>query len=522
MFKKLLSNLPFNPSLISEVGFYAKRLRKESSIRRAGAGFLVLALMVQVIAAAVPSEPTLARSGNDVIPGGFSTQGEAVNHCKANRYNFKKILDHFGVDCLALYYGKVQTISSRDYGSQLYSMGRAPYGKPGEVSVTIPGTGKFYMRPLWTWDSAGASSYKAITGKRKDGTPFMILFSCGNITIVGRPTPPPPPPPPPPPKGIKCANLIMSVRNKSEVTVGTLISVRGQAVGKNLPRGQQISMRYQFVDTKTGRVIGEKRALGLGFRGNIAQDTTARPFRVDKEGRYAFRLSVRYDGGKEAPGSRVGSCTKVVIVKKEVPCEDYDDDDEVTVCLILTKKAANVTQDEDDANGTQAKAGDTVVYTLAAKNTSTNTPVEDYVIEENITDVLEYADVVDYHGGEKDEHDIVRWPAVDIAPGQTVEQKLTIKIKDPIPNTPKSSSNPGSYDCTITNVYGDSVNIELPCSIPKTTEQITGSIPNTGPGETLAVAFAVTAVAGYFLSRSRLMARELEVARDEYVTHGGN
>ena len=34
MFKKLLSNLPYNPSLIGQVSFYAKRLHAEEKIRR--------------------------------------------------------------------------------------------------------------------------------------------------------------------------------------------------------------------------------------------------------------------------------------------------------------------------------------------------------------------------------------------------------------------------------------------------------------------------------------------------------
>ena len=53
MFKKLISNLPFNPSLIGQVSFYAKRLRKEESIRRAGFGFMALAMFIQLFAVIV-------------------------------------------------------------------------------------------------------------------------------------------------------------------------------------------------------------------------------------------------------------------------------------------------------------------------------------------------------------------------------------------------------------------------------------------------------------------------------------
>src|SRR5690606_19726012 len=178
------------------------------------------------------------------------------------------------------------------------------------------------------------------------------------------------------------------------------------------------------------------------------------------------------------------------------------------------------TQGIEDANGTKADAGDVILYTLSVKNNSNDTTVEDFVVEENIADILDYADVVDLFGGTLGDDNIVTWPAIDIKPGQTIEQKLKVKIKDPIPQTPVSSSNPGTFDLLLTNVYGDTVNIEVEGELPKQVETTTQSLPNTGPGETLAAVFAVTVVGGYFLARSRLMAKELDIVKQEYATGG--
>ncbi len=527
MFRRLLSNLPYNPSLIGQVGFYAKRLKQESALRRMGVLFLILSIGVQIFATAIPSQPTLARSGNDMIPGGFSTQGQAVTKCKANDYNFKKILENFGIDCLALYYGSVKTINSRDYGGQLYSMGRAPYGKPGEVTVGIAGVGNFYMRPLKSWDTGSSSSYKAIVGNRSNGQPFMVLFSCGNVTIVGAPTPPPPPPPPPPKptKVIQCSNLLMSLENKSEVSIGTHVNFTGQATGKNVTKAtEKLKMHYRMIDEKTGKLLDSRLANGVTFKKGVATDPQPRQFKIDEEGDYIFKLKVTYSKNgstQTASGSESGDCVKKLTVKKEIPCEDATNDD-VTVCLILNKRAQNDSQNIPSADGKVAKAGNLITYTLSVKNSSTNTVAKGFSVEENITDILEYADVVNLHGGIKDNQNIVKWPAKSIEPGKTIEQKLSVQIKDPIPQTPASASNPESFDCTITNVYGNTVNIKLSCSVPKTTEQIAGSLPNTGPGETIAVAFLVTSVAGYFFARSRLMAKELQIVRNDYATSGGN
>jgi len=81
MFEKIISNLPYNPSLIKDLGFYAHRIRKEESLRRLGLLFIVLAFFVQFYAVISPPKPTLADSTNDMISGGFSSIPELVADC---------------------------------------------------------------------------------------------------------------------------------------------------------------------------------------------------------------------------------------------------------------------------------------------------------------------------------------------------------------------------------------------------------------------------------------------------------
>ena len=80
MFKKLISNLPFNPSLIEQVSFYAKRIHKESSVRRTGLFVLGLAMLVQMLAVFSPPQATMDRSNNDIVNGGFVNRDQAVLH----------------------------------------------------------------------------------------------------------------------------------------------------------------------------------------------------------------------------------------------------------------------------------------------------------------------------------------------------------------------------------------------------------------------------------------------------------
>ena len=56
MFKKIVSHLPFSPTLVGQLGFYAKRLSKEQASRRVGLILTALALVVQYFAVFVPPE----------------------------------------------------------------------------------------------------------------------------------------------------------------------------------------------------------------------------------------------------------------------------------------------------------------------------------------------------------------------------------------------------------------------------------------------------------------------------------
>jgi len=443
MFKKLLSNLPFNPSLIGQVSFYAKRMRRETTVRRLGTIFIALALVVQVFAVISPPEPTLARSNNDIVEGGFTTKEEAINHCRANTEDFADILLYYKVSCETLAGSTIKTIRStdRDYDSlgrvaQGHTIART--GKPtDEYSTRIDGN-DYFMRNLRAWDSGPYSTYKVLEMKNSDGTVIMVMFSCGNIVTIDRYSPPPPPKPPTKPETPDaCPKISGKQTNKEECDVCP-----------NVPREQS-----------------------------------------DKSQCY--------------------------------PCPEAKNDPATTVCLELTKTASNETQNLPNADGTTALAGDTIIYTLSVKNKGTQA-IKDFVVEENISDVLEYADIVDVQDGQLSDRQVLRWPKQDIAATSTIQKKITIRVKSPVPQTPSSSTDPSSFDLVMTNVYyGTSVHIKLPAGTVKSTELLVTTLPSTGPGATLAIGFVIVTFASYFWARSRLLTKELTIVKSDFTSSGG-
>ncbi len=515
MYKKLISNLPFNPSLINQLSFYAKRIHKESSVRKTGLVLLILAMFIQVFAVISPPQSSVSASPeNDLINGGFTTRDQAVLHCIDSNKDFGKILDHYNITCGDVGQAETVPLKSTDHERRLYSMGRKPYGLAGEQPVNIEGAngGRVWMRYLWSWDSGGPSPYQALSGVNKDGLRFFILYNCGNLVFIGIP-PVNPPPPPPPPAELSCTNLMMSVADGARVKLGSQVSIRGQASGKNLPKGQKVDMYYEYVNAANNKVIGRASETGIGFRDNVANDPTSHSFAANTAGQFVFRLTVKYNGGKVAKGSAAGDCVKRIKVQKA--CDESGSIKDIEDCIDIHKRAKNITQNVANANGTVAKPGDVIEYSLVAENTA-NITIPKFVIQENISDILDYADVTSLNGGRLGTGSIVSWPAVSIKAKSSVTKKITVKVKNPLPATPRSTSDPGRFDMVMTNVYGDTVTIKLPPSITKQTELVTGELPKTGPGTSLAIGFALTTMVGYFFARSRLMAKELDIVRKDF------
>jgi uncharacterized repeat protein (TIGR01451 family) len=530
-FKRLVSNLPYNPSLITQVSFYAKRLKQETSVRRLGFVFVGLTMLVQLFAVIAPPTASSAQdANNDLITGGFQNRDQATLHCLDGGKDYGTILAYYNISCDNVANSSPTTIRSTDYNGQLYSMGRLAYGKPGEYSVAINGR-TYFMRPLHSWDTGAYSSYQALVGTSKTGATFMLLYDCGNLVIIGRYTPPPVPV-----KGVECSLLLGNHESTEQLAKGTTMTVRGQYIGSYLPAGQTIDISYDYINLDTGQqIVQTVNHPNVGFKGNLADDPTNANFILNTPGHYQFRTGALWDGGKLVAGSLHGDCVRNISVAqppidvcKDIPglqtdisqckpCKEAKDSND-TACLVLSKTASNDTQNIANADGTTAKAGDVITYNLIVKNTG-KSDFKKFLVEENISDVLDYADVTNLHGGTIDGQNNVRWPLTDIKAGATITKQITVKVKNPVPQTPVSASNAGKFDLTMTNVYGNtSVNIHLPGSPIKTTEQLTTSLPKTGPGSSVLIGFVIMSIVGYFFARSRLLTKEIDLVRQEAVT----
>jgi hypothetical protein len=481
MFEKLLANLPYNPGLTKQFGFYARRLRHEESIRRTGMIFTVLAFLVQFFAFISPPQPTTAYSSSDMINGGISSKADAVRACRDNAKNFGDVMWNFKITCNDIAQSSLTTVRSTDYNGRLFSMSWLPYGQTNphsgkptdETPYNLPKISEtIYARRLTSADTIPFSTYNVLKGTASNGQMFYIMLDCGNLMFVGVPNP------------------VDICRRDGQVY-------------------------YKGSSECLPKTLEEKPI--CPWNSNIPKDSPRckKPEKPEKPCEFNAALPAN------SP-----ECFKPCPYNQNVPkdspqckpCEDAGSANPVA-CVVERKSATNVTQNIADAHNTTAQPNDVIVYTLYAENKGKET-VKDFVVQENLSDVLDYANVVNLHGGKLADTGMVTWPKADIKPGSTLTQKITVRVKNPLPTDTPPAGDPNHFDYVMTNVYGNSIHIDLPKpQVVTPVASASQELPHTGPGTGLMIAGAIVVLGGYFFARTRLLVDESMITIQE--TTGG-
>lgn len=185
--------------------------------------------------------------------------------------------------------------------------------------------------------------------------------------------------------------------------------------------------------------------------------------------------------------------------------------------LFRTKTATNTSQGFVNASNVVANAGDQISYTLTMTNTGLQSITAN--IEENLEDVMQYSTLIDNGGGSFNETTkILTWPKATLKPKSKQTRTFVVKVLNPIPATAKGVSDPTSFDCVMTNTFGNTINIQVDCPVPKTVETVAAVMPQTGPTENMIFSGVVLGVAVYFYARSRQQKKEVYVIRRDVTT----
>ncbi len=183
--------------------------------------------------------------------------------------------------------------------------------------------------------------------------------------------------------------------------------------------------------------------------------------------------------------------------------------------IAQSKVAKNLTQANKDAETTLAKPGDRIEYTLHTTNVGLTTTATS--IEENLADVLEYGILFENGGGSMNlTNKVLKWDKITLQPGQVDTRRIIVQVSDKIPATPRAGNNPSSYNCIMTNSYGNTTNIKIDCPPEKLVEATIQQLPSTGSGGNIIFAGGLFMTVTYFYARSRQMNKEVRLLRKQF------
>lgn len=566
MFRKLVSNLAFSPALVGQLGFYAKRLRKEEATRRIGLIFTALALVVQSFAVFTPPEAANASSPSNFIRGGVDSLPEYLRHYDANTNNIKDLYNALGITRAELAATKKQNLNSKG----LMSWGLTSHfsAAQGERSYTVRtssgGTRTFYTRPLSLWDTGNnvrtGSWYNIYVGYSQKVGWFGLMMVCGNLVTKTYPPQPKCPdgytgtypnctPPPkmctiPGKEHLRADDPNCKVTPKCTFPGKTHLpandpNCKYDPVAKcDLLKITKIVDTYQFTATAstqygatvTGYVYTVKKDGKVVHTKSVKSTklTDVYSYEQKSQGTYTVELTV-----KTSLGDKTGTdCVKTFsipapqmcpqnpkLTKDSPECQPCPGDttlwikDEKCAASVVNTKNANNSTQGIDAVKTTAKSGDKIVYTLNIQNAGK--AEADVTVSENLTDVTEYAQVIDLGGGTYNaETKTLSWPSFKLAPGKSQTRMFTVQVAETIPAMGTGVSDRTSYDCRMDNAFGNMVSINVDCPIQKqVVEQTVAELPHTGPRENMIFAGVVLAVVAYFYARSRQMKKEVRLIR---------
>ena len=533
MFKKIVSRISFSPALVAQLGFYAKRLRKEQATRRIGLIFVALALVVQSLVVFQAPEPANASVPGDMIPGGLGyskpSLAKYLQWYDSNKGHTQHAAHQFGITRAEIAAAKLGSFQVGDVVGWGWDIKRPNT----RLMKVYDYNGKFvrnlYGRKMNDYYPR-TKSIQAFIGHSKIRGWFAIAVDCGNIVTQGFVTYPAPKPAKivASKSGINVtqknvnASTVAAKENDTITYTVTLKNTGGKLTSVTPVDNIKEVLKYATVTNTGGGTLNKTAGTLTWPKVNLSPTAS-----VTKK--YTVKMLPSLGNGQKDCSMKNVFFAKSVNVKvncytPEKPEKPTPKPPETYVEIKVDKKASNVTQGNVDATTAAAKAKDRVTYTLTAQNTGTQ--ATDFTFEDSLMDTLEYATLIDNGGGKLDEETkTLSWPTVKLAAGAKEVRTFTVQLASEIPATPTGISYGGSYDCKMENTFtagdlagdddqGAHTVIPVDCPTQKVVvEQTVSELPKTGAGTNMIFAGLVLSVAAFFYFRSRQLGTEVRLVR---------
>ena len=184
MFRKIVTELAFSPTLVGNLGYYVKTLRNEASRRQIGLIFTLLAVTVQLITVLAPPESANSNNPKVFTETGVESVGQYLEYFDQNTANIKDLLISLGITRSEIEAAKPEklpltssavfwsTDNARTEENTAYSFRNSSGGT--SIAYYQPLTPDLYDSPAYTGSSSRLGGTFSIT---KDGANLVTETS---------------------------------------------------------------------------------------------------------------------------------------------------------------------------------------------------------------------------------------------------------------------------------------------------------------------------------------------------------
>lgn len=192
MFRKLITNLSFSPTLIGEVASYAKTLKREEKLRRVSLLLLIPALALQALALVKPPESPNTASGYDLVYGGADSLEQVLYHYNRNSSHLQDKLSRLGITHDEVRSLTSTTVRSSNLTPSAYIVTSQALASSQEGAKTLlyekanGGTGALHLSPF-NYYQTHPTTYQVFAGSSHVVGDFYLLANSGAVVLATLP-----------------------------------------------------------------------------------------------------------------------------------------------------------------------------------------------------------------------------------------------------------------------------------------------------------------------------------------------
>jgi uncharacterized repeat protein (TIGR01451 family) len=305
---------------------------------------------------------------------------------------------------------------------------------------------------------------------------------------------------------LSSAGTVIPANQFSQLSITKMVSVNGSGYQNSVTANNGQTVQFQIVVTNTGNAVANNVRLtdnlpyGLtfvngslsgGYNNNIYNNNNLSNINLGnisagQNVTITFSATVNNQSGSIQNTATASSDNAGSVQASAWVFVNTGSVQGGSVNLSYTKKAYNDTKGSD-ATVVTASRENYITYTLTVNN-SGNTPANSFIITDDLSQVLPYADIVDNGGGSLSGN-VISFPGLTVPAGGSVSRSFKVRVKYALAD---------NLSYTMTNTYGNVVTIKI------NTPQVLGAFvaPHTG-ADTMGIVFSTILTAGAVVMKKR-------------------